>query len=83
MCEILTDCDQDTLQAKVTPRGPACHTGRRSCVYRRLVESRLVFVGQKSPLAEGQSLQEFQNGLDRSNHRWIVGKNPKQPALIC
>ena len=25
------DCDGDTLLVEVTPSGPACHTGRRSC----------------------------------------------------
>ena len=43
--DILTDCDQDVLQLKVKPQGPACHTGRRSCFYRRLVDGSLVFTG--------------------------------------
>ncbi|XUU60244.1 phosphoribosyl-AMP cyclohydrolase [Erythrobacter sp. HA6-11] len=34
--EILVDCDQDALVMKVQPRGPACHTGERSCFYRKL-----------------------------------------------
>jgi phosphoribosyl-AMP cyclohydrolase len=36
--EIRTDCDQDVLLLKVEPGGDggACHTGRRSCFYRRL-----------------------------------------------
>ncbi len=36
--EILTDCDQDVLVLKVTAQGlgTACHTGRRSCFYRKL-----------------------------------------------
>ncbi len=34
--EILVDCDADTLLLKVDPEGPACHTGERSCFYRRL-----------------------------------------------
>lgn len=34
--ELLTDCDQDAVLMKVRPTGPACHTGRRSCFYRRL-----------------------------------------------
>ena len=36
--EIRTDCDQDVLLMSVEPRGDggACHTGRRSCFYRRL-----------------------------------------------
>ena len=28
------DCDGDALVALVTPAGPACHTGERSCFYR-------------------------------------------------
>jgi len=36
--EILTDCDQDAMVIRVrqTGRGAACHTGRRSCFYRRV-----------------------------------------------
>ena len=33
---ILIDCDSDTLLLKVTPTGPACHTGERSCFYQEL-----------------------------------------------
>jgi len=31
---IFYDCDCDTLLIKVTPAGPACHTGARTCFYR-------------------------------------------------
>ena len=34
--ELLIDCDQDALWIKVEPAGPACHTGARSCFYRRV-----------------------------------------------
>lgn len=27
------DCDRDTLLIKVNPKGPACHTGHRSCFF--------------------------------------------------
>jgi len=36
--EIWVDCDADTLLLKVDPAGPACHTGERSCFYRRLTK---------------------------------------------
>jgi phosphoribosyl-AMP cyclohydrolase / phosphoribosyl-ATP pyrophosphohydrolase len=29
--ELAVDCDGDALQYRVRPRGPACHTGARSC----------------------------------------------------
>jgi phosphoribosyl-AMP cyclohydrolase / phosphoribosyl-ATP pyrophosphohydrolase len=29
--ELLLDCDRDTVLARVTPHGPTCHTGSRSC----------------------------------------------------
>lgn len=34
--EIRVDCDQDALELRVEPAGPACHTLARSCFYRRL-----------------------------------------------
>lgn len=30
------DCDQDALWLICEPAGPACHTGARSCFYRRI-----------------------------------------------
>lgn len=46
--EILTDCDQDVLQIKAEPQGlgASCHTGRRSCFYRRVEGGRLAFIDQ-------------------------------------
>ena len=34
---IAVDCDGDTLLIKVDPRGPACHTGERSCFFRESI----------------------------------------------
>jgi len=34
--EILIDCDSDTLVVRVEQEGNACHTGHRSCFFRRV-----------------------------------------------
>ncbi len=34
LVEIRYDCDADALLLRVEPSGPACHTGRQSCVRR-------------------------------------------------
>ena len=46
--EILTDCDQDALLIRIQPRGKgaACHTGRRSCFYRRVENGGLVTIDE-------------------------------------
>ncbi|KFG91156.1 Phosphoribosyl-AMP cyclohydrolase precursor [Sphingobium herbicidovorans NBRC 16415] len=30
------DCDQDAVWVKAVPAGPTCHTGARSCFFRRI-----------------------------------------------
>jgi phosphoribosyl-AMP cyclohydrolase len=41
LVEMRVDCDQDAILLVVeqTGRGAACHTGRQSCFYRRVVQS--------------------------------------------
>lgn len=34
--EMRTDCDQDAVWIRVEQAGAACHTGRRSCFYRKV-----------------------------------------------
>lgn len=54
--EVRTDCDQDVvwLTAEISGDGVACHTGARSCFYRRVVSSpgpgaSLEFVASQKP----------------------------------
>jgi phosphoribosyl-AMP cyclohydrolase len=46
--EMRLDCDQDAIWIRVEQTGAACHTGRRSCFYRKVTEgeggARLSFV---------------------------------------
>jgi phosphoribosyl-AMP cyclohydrolase len=46
--EMRLDCDQDAVWLRVEQKGAACHTGRRSCFYRKVSadggDTRLSFV---------------------------------------
>ncbi len=44
--DIRYDCDGDALLVRVTPAGPACHTGKVSCFYRKLNEPELANSGE-------------------------------------
>ena len=52
--EMRTDCDQDAVWVRVEQTGAACHTGRRSCFYRKIEAggggARLSFVDDPKPL---------------------------------
>ena len=41
LVELRIDCDQDALLVIARPDGPTCHTGERSCFYRRVTPSGL------------------------------------------
>ncbi|MEN2786700.1 phosphoribosyl-AMP cyclohydrolase [Sphingomonas qilianensis] len=41
VAEIRIDCDQDAVWLIVDAAGPACHTGARSCFFRRIDGDRL------------------------------------------
>lgn len=44
--EVRLDCDGDALLFRVTQAGGACHTGHRSCFYRRLDGDALIDDGE-------------------------------------
>ncbi len=58
------DCDNDTILAKVSQVGAACHTGNRSCFYRDLVKK------EASKAADPLHIFEeiYAVILDRKNH---------------
>ncbi|MGZ3577619.1 MAG: phosphoribosyl-AMP cyclohydrolase [Syntrophales bacterium] len=46
--EILVDCDSDTVLLKVRQvGGAACHTGYRSCFFRRVVDGKTEVIGER------------------------------------
>ena len=45
--EVFIDCDMDTLLFKVDQKVAACHTGYRSCFYRKLEGDELTVTGEK------------------------------------
>jgi phosphoribosyl-AMP cyclohydrolase len=46
--EILLDCDSDTVLLKVRQTGgAACHTGYRSCFFRRVVNEKTEVIGER------------------------------------
>lgn len=45
--EVFVDCDMDTLLFKVNQKVAACHTGYRSCFYRKLEGDELTVTGEK------------------------------------
>lgn len=45
--EILVDCDEDTVLLKVQQTGAACHTGYRSCFYRKVTAGSVEIVGER------------------------------------
>lgn len=46
--EIRIDCDQDAVILKVFQRGgAACHTGYRSCFYRRIDDGQIDVIGER------------------------------------
>ncbi len=69
--EMYLDCDGDALVLKVEQEGAACHTGNRSCFYRKLVDGKLVEVPTEGAVSP-QILYDVYNVIvDRV-------KNPKE-----
>jgi phosphoribosyl-AMP cyclohydrolase len=52
LVEMRLDCDGDTLLLRVDQTGVACHTGRRSCFFRRVEEGQIVEMEVDAALVE-------------------------------
>ena len=95
---IKVDCDQDTLLLLVSPEGPACHTGKRSCFYRSLGKSQAfynklyqIIVDRKEmPKMNSYTSTMLKKGIDRIGKKVIeeagevviAGKNEDKEEII-
>src|ERR1041385_1649178 len=70
-----TDCDDDALVVLVTPAGPACHTGARSCFDSAPPDDLGLLLDKLYELIESRARERpegsyttylFNSGLDRS-----------------
>lgn len=67
--EVRLDCDGDALLYRVEPRGPACHTGARTCFFTTLAgEGVGVATGKSEGAAFGATLERLAGTIAR-RHR--------------
>jgi len=94
--EIRRDCDGDAILYRVRPSGPACHTGNRSCFYRRLPGGEIGALWKRLLERRGASPDSsytrrlLDQGLDRilrkvgeeAGEVLIAAKNPDDAAFV-
>ena len=67
--EVRLDCDGDALLYRVEPRGPACHTGERTCFYTTLAGEGVGVAARKADGAAFGTTVERLAGTIAQRHR--------------
>ncbi len=67
--EVRLDCDGDALLYRVEPRGPACHTGERTCFFTTLAGEGVGVAARETEEASFGTMAERLAGLIAHRHR--------------
>ena len=67
--EVKLDCDGDALLYRVQPRGPACHTGQKSCFFTTLAGERVAVAPAGDSLVPFGTMVERLAGTIAQRHR--------------
>src|SRR5918998_5192208 len=67
--EVRLDCDGDALLYRVEPRGPACHTGERTCFFRTMTGEGVGVEAAKGDGASFGTVVERLAGMIAQRHR--------------
>ncbi len=78
--QIKIDCDGDTILLLVTPEGPACHTGEKSCFYQSLKKfTKQDFRDDNFELNKIDKTEEFDIKILSKLARLIAERNKNRP----
>ena len=82
---IHVDCDADTLLLRVHQEGPACHTGHRSCFFRRLAGSPPSLTDEAAPASLLERLERIveQRKTAPPANSYVAGLLAKGEAAVC
>lgn len=80
--EIYYDCDQDTILFMVDPVGPACHTGEKSCFYRKIATANADKVEEnKKQQEDGEKKDNFKTkNVIELLYKVILSRKKELPA---
>ena len=82
---VYVDCDADTLLVRVHQEGPACHTGHRSCFFRRMAGSPPALADEAAPAQLLERLEQIveQRKTAPPAGSYVAGLLARGEAAVC